>query len=162
MISSSEHCPIQPLAHYLDELLRPLYDSYAQSTTLSNGTNFIDRLLDYEKNGLLLPTTRFVTLKVCNFYTMIPYDGIIEALGHFLSNVLVTGRRYNLSIDTIQQLTELVLRNNVFTYNGKIYRHLKGSPSNLPLTRILGNIYLREWQRSFVQKLSENREFYGM
>ncbi|CAF1245909.1 unnamed protein product, partial [Didymodactylos carnosus] len=133
---------------------------YAQSTTLSNGADFIRRLVDYDKHDLL-PKTRFATLKIKNFYNMIPHDRIIEALGQFLSDTIVIGREQNLSIETIQQLTQLVLRNNVFTYNDTIYRYVKGSPLSLPLTRTLGNIYLRQWQRLFVKELADNSEFYG-
>jgi hypothetical protein len=161
MISSSNRCPIQQLAHLLDDLLRPLYDNRCQSLTLSNGADLIQRLVEYEGRQLLLQGTHFVTIKVHNFYNMFSHDRLIEALGQFLSDVLVIGRHQNLAMDTILQLTEVVLKNNLFTYNGNIYRLVKGSPLSLPLTRTLGNIYLHYWQTSFIQKLGHHKEFYG-
>jgi hypothetical protein len=137
MISSANRCPIQPLAHFLDELLRPLYETYTPSTTLSNGADLIDRLVDFEEE--LHPMTNFATFKIDNFYNMVSHERIIAALGQFLSDVLDIGRHQHLSIETIQELTGF----------------------SLPLTRTLGNIYLRYWQMSFIQKLGSNEEFYG-
>ncbi len=105
--------------------------------------------------------TSFITIKICDLYNKVSHVLICDALGRFLSKVLDIGRYQNLSIDTITQLTEVVLHNNIFTYNGNIYRHIKGSPLSLPLTRTLCNIYLRDWQSSFIGKLAYNEEFYG-
>ena len=105
--------------------------------------------------------TSFVTIKILDLYNKVSHVLICDALGRFLSKVLDTGRYQKLSIDTITQLTEIVLHNNIFTYNGNIYRHIKGSPLSLSLTRTLCNIYLYDWQSSFIGKLAYNEEFYG-
>ena len=92
---------------------------------------------------------------------IVSHERIIDALNGFLSQVLITGRHKNLTIHTIAQLTELVLRHNIFTYKGHIYRYVKGGPVSLPLIRTLCNIYLHDWQTSFVNKLAYHEEFYG-
>jgi hypothetical protein len=159
-MASFSRSPIQPLSQYLYELLRPLYDSHTQSTTLLNGADMIERLIrhcDY----ILLPKTRFVTIELRNFYMQMSHDRIIEALGRFLTSVLTGGRHQSLSIETIQQLAALVLRNNIFTYRGHIYRHVAGSPRSSPLTRTLGDIYLWDWQNSLLSRIHANEDFYG-
>ena len=108
-----------------------------------------------------MPATRFVTIKICDLYNKVSHALICDALCQFLSKVLDTGRYQNLSIDTIKELTEIVLRNNLFEYDGSIYRFIKGSPLSLPLTRTLCNIYLYDWQSSFIANLHYYEEFYG-
>lgn len=160
MMTSFSRSPIQPVAQYLQELLRPLYDTHTQSTTIGNGADLIERLIrhcDY----ILLPHTRFVTIKLHHFYTQMSHTGIIGALGRFLTSVLTVGRHQNLAIDTIQKLVELFLRNNVCTYQGHLYRHVTGSPRCFPLTRTLGDIYLWDWQNALISQLTYNEEFYG-
>jgi hypothetical protein len=159
-ISHCNRCPIQPLAHFLHEFLRPLYESHTQSTSLSNGADLIEKLVRH-CHDVLLPHTRFVTLEVRQVYLLVSHQRIVDAVGHFLSSVLTTGRHQNLSIDTVQRLVELVLRNNLFTYQGYVYRHVKGSPCSLPLTRTLVDIYLWHWQTSLVSQLGYHEEFYG-
>lgn len=162
MISSSNHSPIQPLAKYLDQIFRFLLKGFAPSITLMSGADFIKKLNYYVREAdALLPKTHFGPFKISNLYTMASHDRMLVALGEFLRKVLPSGRHLNLSIDTIMQLTELVLHKNVFTYNGHIYRHVKGSPLSLSLTRTLCNIYLYDWQQPFLDRLGENSEFYG-
>ena len=159
-MTSFSRSPIQPVAQYLQELLRPLYDTHTQSTTIVNGADLIERLIrhcDY----ILLPHTRFVTIKLHNFYTQMSHTGISGAVGRFLTSVLTVGRHQNLAIDTIQQLVGLFLRNNVCTYQGHIYRQVKGSARCFPLTRTLGDIYLWDWQNSLISQLTYSEEFYG-
>jgi hypothetical protein len=74
-ISSCTHCPIRPLADYLDEVLRPLYDDNTQSTTFANGADFMQKILIYDHH----------------LYAMVSHDRIIEAVGQFLSSVLTVG-----------------------------------------------------------------------
>jgi hypothetical protein len=54
-----------------------------------------------------------------------------------------------------------VLQNNTFSYNEKIYRHIKEIPLNLPITRLLLNIRLHNWQISLVKQIRLVDELYG-
>ncbi|CAF4473017.1 unnamed protein product, partial [Adineta steineri] len=45
--SSSSQYPIQRLATYLDQIIRPLFESYSRSTSFRNGTDFIQQLQHY-------------------------------------------------------------------------------------------------------------------
>ena len=160
MMSSCNRYPLKPLAQFLDNLLRPLYDSKSQATSLSNGGDLMERLVNYNESNLM-SRTQFVTIKIRDFYNMLPHDDVSAALGGFLSKVVNGGRYNGLSFETIQQLTNLFLHNNVFTYNGHIYRYCKGAPLSFPLTRLLGNIYLYDWQTSLIGELRYNEELFG-
>ncbi|CAF4807170.1 unnamed protein product, partial [Rotaria magnacalcarata] len=77
-----------------------------------------------------------------------------------LANPLIIGRRQHLSNDTIVELTSFVLRNNYFIYQDSLYRFTQGFPLNLPLTKLLGNIYLYQWQIPLVREIRLKDQFY--
>ncbi|CAF1417810.1 unnamed protein product [Rotaria sordida] len=161
-LSSCQHCPIYTLATYLNQLLRPLFDNFSRSTTFLNGGDFIQKLQYYcIQLDLLLPKTYFATFKIHDLYTKISHSALLEALNIFLMNPLVNDQHQKLSSDAIQELTAIVLRNNVFSYNGKIYRFIKGGPLNLPLIELLCHIYMHHWQYSLVTHICLKDAFYG-
>jgi hypothetical protein len=161
-MSSCRHSPIYTLATYLEELLQPLFENFSQSTTLLNGHDFIQKLQQYcSQPDALVSTTNFITFKIHNLHTRVSHTDTLTALNRFLRQAFVTGRHHIFSIDAIEELTALVLRNHVFSYDEKIYRYIKGSPLNAPLTRLLLNIYLHNWQLPLVRQIRLSDEFYG-
>ena len=159
MISSANHYPLKPLAEFLDNLLRPLYESKTAARIVANVGDLMERLFDYDISGFL-PGTQFVTIEIRDFYNSVSHDGILAAVGRFLSKAVNGDRYQGLTFETIQQLINLFLQNNLFTYNGHIYRYRKGAPLSFPLTRLLGNIYLSDWQTSLVAVVRHHQEFF--
>ncbi|CAF1220272.1 unnamed protein product [Rotaria sordida] len=160
-LSSCHHCPIYILATYLNQLLRPLFDNFSRSTTFLNGGDFIQKLQYHcVELGLLIPEIYFATFKIHVLYTKISHSSLLEALNIFLVNPLVKGRHQKLSSDAIQQLTAIVLRNNIFSYNVEIYRFIKGGPLNLPLIELLCHIYIHHWQYSLATHICLQDAFY--
>lgn len=159
-VSSCYRCPIKAVAQFLDDLLQPLLQNGTRATTVSNGSEFIHRLVPYDASHLL-PTTRFVTYQVQDFYQLFSHRHLLDALGDFLHHLLPVGRHQNLTIDALLELASFVLQNNVVIHGDRIYRYIKGSPLSLPLTRTLGNIYLHEWQKSLLNRLGHFEEFYA-
>jgi hypothetical protein len=162
-ISSCNNCPIQPLAAFLYQLLQSLFENFSRSTTFINAGDFIQKLEQYcIQSDCLLPKTNFVTFKIHNLHKRVSYDDILLALNQFLitqqPNIL---RHQRLSNDTIVNLTQIFLQNNIFSYHGKIYRHIKGCPLNFRLSRLLFNIYLHNWQLPLVRQIRLADEFYG-
>jgi hypothetical protein len=102
-----------------------------------------------------------VTFQIHNLYTRISHTDILTALNRFLVHQAPHGHIQGLTVNAIKELTTLVLHNNIFTYNGIVYRYIKGSPLNLSLTRLLGNIYLQNWQAPLVIQIRAAHEFYG-
>ncbi|CAF2153587.1 unnamed protein product [Rotaria magnacalcarata] len=150
------------IAQYLDELLRPLFNNLSVSTRFLNSDDFIYKLRYFAiKLDSLLPKTQFVTFKIHDLYDNVTHAGLLQALYAFHAHSLVSTRHKRLSNDAIHELTAIVLRNNFFSYDDKIYRFTKGSPLNLPLTDLLGDIYLYDWQFPLVRQLRLNDLFYG-
>ena len=158
------HSPINELAHFLHQLLHPLVTVAGRSTTFENSADFIRQLNIYSTSS----TARFhaktmcATFKLINFYSMVSHDHILDALGRFLTKHLPSNRLENLSIITIEELTELFLKNQFFYFENKIYRFRQGYPQNcLDFIQTLSHIYLLEWQSCLLTNPLMKDEFYG-
>ncbi|CAF4561267.1 unnamed protein product [Rotaria sp. Silwood2] len=159
----TQHSATARLAHFLDQLLRPVVERQLASTTFVNGADFIRKLNDYieQPQHRLRPTTQFVTIKISNFYTMVAHGTMLIALQDFLTNYLIMPTINNISMGRIIRLTALFLHNNRFYYDHKIYRFAKGSPMSFPLTETLCNCYILQWQKLLVQQPLIRDQFYG-
>jgi hypothetical protein len=153
--------PTIGVSHFLDLLLRPIFDSAAKKTTFVNGIDLIRQLEKYRDSGRLLASTQFVTFDVTDLYTMIPRNGALEALGRFLVQNSIKGKIGNLSVDTILKLARLVLDTNYFVYNNKYYRQIKGGAMGSPFTMTLANVYMLEWEQPLIESQLKQGEFYG-
>ena len=149
------------ISHFLDRLLRPLFDHVARQTTFINGIDLVRQLEAYEQNDRLLPTTQFVTFDVTDLYTMIPRNGALETLGRFLVKTASNGKIGNLSVDTILKLARIVLDTNYFVYNNKYYRQIKGGAMGSAFTMTLANVYMLAWEQPLVELQMQQGELYG-
>ena len=149
------------ISHFLDRLLRPLFDHVARQTTFINGIDLVRQLEAYEQNDRLLPTTQFVTFDVTDLYTMIPRNGALETLGRFLVKTASNGKIGNLSVDTILKLARIVLDTNYFVYNNKYYRQIKGGAMGSAFTMILANVCMLAWEQPLVELQMQQGELYG-
>ncbi|CAF4200999.1 unnamed protein product [Adineta steineri] len=161
--SSSSQYPIQRLATYLDQIIRPLFESYSRSTSFRNGTDFIQQLQHYcGQSNRLLPVTNFITFEIQHFHYRVSHEALVLALNKFLHRDDVRQIRHDgLTADAVEKLVEFFLDHHIFIYNGKIYRHLKGGPLNVPLTELLGNIYLHQWHLPLITEIRLADQFYG-
>lgn len=156
-LSSCKNAPIRPLSDFLDRLFRPLYENAAQTTTFQDGHDFIQRL----QNQSINVDTQFVTFEFQKFYTHMSHDDLIGGLYDFLCQQLPGSRLHWLSIEILQDLTILTLQNHYFTYEGKIYRYVKGSPLNYPFTQLLFDIFLHQWQSILIRHIRLADQLYG-
>jgi hypothetical protein len=144
----------------LDQLIRPLFDEHVYQTTLIDGVHFVRRLELYVKLGLLKPTTYLCTSDVADLYTMLPQEESIGILRTFLVHFRYTHVR-GMSLDGIEQLARLVLTENVFIYENKHYRQIKGGAMDSPFTLTLANIFIWHWEQKLVHIQQESNELYG-
>jgi len=160
-ILSSIKAAATGVSHFLDLLLRPIFDRVAKETTYINSIDFVRQLESYRDSGRLLATTLFVTFDVANLYTMIPQDGAIFALQKFLSKHAQDRRIHGMTIDTITRLVRLVLDTNSFVYENKYYHQIRGGAMGSPFTMTLANIYMLEWEQSLIEHQKAHNELYG-
>lgn len=154
--------PTNAVSHFLDRLLRPIFDRVAEQTTFINGIDLIRKLEAYRNHGRLLSSTLFITFDVTDLYTMIPRDGSLTALGRFLVRHSTANRKIgNLSVDTILKLARLVLDTNYFAYENTYYRQIKGGAMGSPFTMTLANVYMLEWEQPLIELQQNQGELYG-
>jgi len=153
--------PTIGVSHFLDHLLRPIFDLVAEQTTFINGIDLIRQLEKYRDSGHLRSSTQFITFDVTDLYTMIPRNGALEALGRFLVRNSFKGKIGNLSVDTILKLARLVLDTNYFVYDNKYYRQIKGGAMGSPFTMTLANVYMLEWEQPLIELQQNQGEVYG-
>jgi hypothetical protein len=158
-ISSSRQSPIHTLATYLEQLLQPLFEQISRSTFIDNGSDFMKKILNY---SLRTTTTQFITFEIHHLNTHVSHADLCYTLSRLLMNPFIYNRHDRLTNDGIEKLTDLFLRNNIFKYNGKIYRQVKGCSFNFPLSRLLLDIYLYDWQFSLFRTIRITDEFYGL
>lgn len=161
-MSSYRQSPIQYLADYLDQLLRPMFENVARSTFIFNSGDFMHKLHTFcghfrHFHG----RTHFATFKIHDLYTRISHSSLIQGIEALLANALLLGRHQGLTNEAIAELVGIVLRNNFFSFHSGIYRFVKGCPFNLPLTLLLGNIYLHDWQAPLLTQVRLSNAFYG-
>lgn len=153
--------PTISVSHFLDRLLRPLFDHVARLTRFINGIDLVRQLEQYQDNGHLKKSTFFVTFDVTDLYTMIPRDGALAALGRFLTKYSIDGKIQNISVDTIMKLARLVLDKNYFVYAEKYYRQIKGGTMGSPFTMTLANVYMLGWEQPLIDSQLCRGELYG-
>ena len=149
------------ISHFLDQLLRPLFNQVARRTTFIDNIHFIRRLEFYRDCNRLLPTTNFVTFDVTDLYTMIPRDGALLVFKDFLIENATNGRINGMTIDTLMKMARLVLDTNCFVFENKYYQQIRGGAMGSPFTMTFANIYMFKWEQSLIEHQNVHREFYG-
>ncbi|CAF5114934.1 unnamed protein product, partial [Rotaria magnacalcarata] len=86
---------------------------------------------------------------------------MIDTVGYFLEDNLVTNKLEQVTIQTIKNLLHIFLYNNVFYYKDQIYTLTKGSPNTMPLSDTLSNIFLFTWQKKILKEIKSKNEFFG-
>jgi hypothetical protein len=159
-IVSSIHAPTTGISKMLDQLIRPIFDENVEQTTFIDGVQFIRRLEFYVRLGLLKPTTHLCTFDITDLYTMLPQEESIHILKHFLGHFKHTHVQ-GMAIDAIESLAGIVLIENVFIYENKYFRQIKGGAMGSPFTLTLANIFMWHWEQQLVEQHKNSNELYG-
>jgi hypothetical protein len=144
----------------LDRLIRPLFDEHIEQTTFIDGVHFIRRLELYVRLGLLKPITHLCTCDITDLYTMLPQEESIAILKRFLNHFDYKQVK-GMTIDAIESLARIVLMENVFIYDKKYYRQIKGGAMGSPFTLTLANIFMWDWEQKLVEGQRDSTELYG-
>lgn len=71
-IVSSIRAAATGVAHFLDQVLRPLYYRIAKSSTLINDIDFVKQMEEYRDQTCFQPITMFVAFDASDLYTTVP------------------------------------------------------------------------------------------
>jgi hypothetical protein len=148
------------ISKFLDKIIRPIFDRQCYTTTIIDGAHLIKRINRHIRKGLLKPSTLFCIFDIHNLYTMLPQEESLNILIEFL---YTHGYRKikAIPLGTIRKLASIVLKENVFVYNKKIYRQTIGGAMGSSFTLTLANIFMWKWQKEFVRQQEITGEFYG-
>jgi len=159
-IVSSMRAPATGISHFLDRLLRPLFNRVARRTTTINGIHFVRQLELYQNCNRLSRSTMFVTFDVTDLYTMIPRDGALLILNEFLRQHATLGRINGMTIDTLMKMARLVLDTNCFVFENHYYQQIRGGAMGSPFTMTLANIYMLKWEQLLIEHQQRHKEIY--
>ncbi|CAF1421539.1 unnamed protein product, partial [Rotaria sordida] len=158
--SELAHLYFNPKTHKEDIPVRPIENTIHAPTT--NISKFLSEIISpiFNSKCLFKPSTLFCTLDIRNLYTMLPQEEALNILVEFL-RVHGYEKVKGIPLDTIRQLASLVLQENVFVYNKKIYKQVLGDAMDSSFTLTLANIFMWKWQKEFVRRQDRTGEFYG-
>ena len=129
IISGLKH-PTIKISKFLDDLLRPLFDQMASTTTITCGFELVKKLLEWSTINMRQETL-FCTIDVADLYTMVPQvEGVLS-----LRKMLDCFRLKHvdgLKVETIIRLSRFVMQNNYFFYNGQQSPNQATRPACLP------------------------------
>ena len=153
--------PTEGISRFLGRLLGLLFNDATHCKKFHKPVNVIHAMNFYEKTGQLQPTTLFATFNIDNLCLMFSHQQVINALERFLNRYLLPDYHIQgMTINTILQLVGLVLDNQYFIYNYKLYKQTQGSASGSLLTIPLVYIYLFYWQHNLLGDLINSNELF--
>ncbi|CAF1117550.1 unnamed protein product [Rotaria sordida] len=153
--------PTMGISRYLGRLLGLLFNDATHCKKLRKAYNVIRAMEFYQKSGQLRPTTLFASFNIDNLCLNFSYQQVMNALEHFLNSYISSDHSIQgMTISTILQLVRLVLDEQYFIYNYKLYRKTAGSASGPLLTIPLVYIYLFYCQQDLLEDLINTNELF--
>ncbi|CAF3931569.1 unnamed protein product [Rotaria sp. Silwood2] len=152
--------PTMGIARYLGHLLGLLFNEATHCKLFSKSVDVIHTLEHYRQDGHLQPTTLFASFNINDLCTKFSHSHAINALERFLHSYVSDHQVQHMTIGTILQLVRLVLDNQYFVYDNKLYRQIAGGASGSPLTIPLVYIYLFYWQQDLMNVFLDKDELF--
>ena len=104
---------------------------------------------------------KVLAFDVADLYTKMLRQVVLEALMRFLVRHFHRGRIGSLSVNDIMRMARPVLDTNYFAYKNKYYLQIRRGAMGSAFTMTLANIYMWEWEQSFVEHQHACGELYG-
>ncbi|CAF1199715.1 unnamed protein product [Rotaria sordida] len=167
-----EGIPVQPImvcnngptigiSRYLGRLLGLLFNDATYCKKFHKAYNIIHAMEFYQKSGQLRPTTLFASFNINDLCLNFSHQQVMNALEYFFNSYITSDHLIQgMTISTILQLVRLVLDEQYFIYNYKLYRQTAGGASGSSLTIPLAYIYLFYWQQDLLQDLINKNELF--
>ncbi|CAF2764336.1 unnamed protein product [Rotaria sp. Silwood2] len=145
MVSSTS--PFANMSQFVNDLLQPIYRQFASNTSYFKGADAIRALEQYQKQNYLRSTTIFATLHIHPILTVFDHEHAIQTLERFLNGRTTAEQMRGISISTILRLVRLVLEQQWFIYDGKVYKQVRVGSCDSPLIVFLANLILFDWEQ---------------
>ena len=152
-IVSSCGSPTENISQFVDYWLQPhmkSLPSYIKDTT---------QLINELRELSVEPDTFLVTIDVKSLYTCIPHSEGIQAC----TEALLKSKENNPSqpnTEVLACLLELVLKNNLFEFDGTYYKQLQGTAMGTKLAPAYANIFMGQLEHNILSHTSLKPSFY--
>ena len=120
-------------------------------TFIQDTPDFLRKAEDFNNSGSLPENAIVVTLDVSALYTNMEKDESIEAV----KNTLAEANYNDISIGFILWLLELMLDNNMFTFNDKLYKQIIGIAMGAKPAPLIADIFMSKVIDDNIFKLGE-------
>lgn len=130
--------PTVQVSKYLDYFFKP------QVRKIKSYIGNSDHVIKCIKTVTLTPGSLLISIDVKNLYTTIPQEEGINAILRY--NNLIGLPPY-----VTRMLLNFVLKNNIFSFNGQIYKQKVGIAMGTPLAPTLANIFMEQLEEDFLQ-----------
>jgi hypothetical protein len=157
IIAGLKH-PTVKISRFLDNLLRPLFDTISAATTVTSGFELLKRLNEWTAHRLNHETV-LCTMDVEDLYTMIPQSEGVLSLKKMLDHLNMK-QVEGLNIETVIRLSRFVMRNNYFSYGNRFYHQIRGGAMGSPLTLTIANCYMFFFERDIVRQVGNSNGLY--
>lgn len=132
----------EPISKYVDFFIKPLLPTlpaYIQDTT--------EVLSKIKENNFVGSNVLLVTMDVEALYTNIEHEQGLSALRHFLDK-----RPYPHEPPTgfLADLTDFTLNNNVFLFQDKLYKQMKGCAMGACFSPSYAGLFMGKWEEDVV------------
>jgi hypothetical protein len=130
----------EKISAFVDEAIRPYVQK--QSSFIRDTQDFLEKIKDI----MVDEHTILATIDVTSLYTSIPHQEGIEAI----REVLLENKHDNPPIECITQLTELVLKNNVFRFKDTYYLQIQGTAMGTKMAPSYANLFMAQLETKFL------------
>ncbi|XP_063064237.1 uncharacterized protein LOC134456700 [Engraulis encrasicolus] len=131
----------EPVSKYIDFFIKPLTSSL--KAYLQDTTDVLKKLEEIRK----VDNAFLVTMDVEALYTNIAHEEGLEALRYFLQQRPNTNSP---PTDFLVDLTNWTLRNNIFLFQDKLYRQIKGTAMGAAYAPNYAGLYLGLWEERYI------------
>ena len=138
--------PTEKLSRLVDHWLQPVVQRLP--SYLKDSTHLLQTIKVWNETLAPLPeTTLIVTIDVVALYPSIPIEEVTPAI----ISALESNRPDNIPGNTIlTKIVEHVLKNNVLTFDDKVYRQIKGTAMGTPMAPTIANIFMGQLEKQLL------------
>ena len=132
--------PTERVSSFLDHIIKPLVP------TMPSYIKDSPHLISLLENTHILSNAILVTIDVSSLYTNIPQD---EGMNACLDAIEAAGASH-IPRNALCQLFDIVLRCNVFSFNGQIYQQIQGTAMGTKMAPSYANLFMDRFERAFL------------
>jgi hypothetical protein len=157
-IVSGNNGPTEKLSKIVDSWLQPYVTSLP--SYIKDSTHMLMMLEKWNHDyGPFPDNTRLVTIDVTALYTNIPHDDMKESMRHFLTQQAESDIP---AVDVVVEVADHVLQNNVFNFEGKIFKQVMGTAMGTPMAPSAANLFMGMLEERLLNQspVPVNKEFW--